>query len=125
LQARSSIDLFQQIDQPLSLTAVYACLALANLGAGDDIAAEAAVFNALAILDDCGGDGPDFPQRDYWFCARTLAALGRSDMAQRAAEQAAILLRQRADRISDETMRGTYLTQVAVHAEIIAAVPQA
>jgi tetratricopeptide (TPR) repeat protein len=121
-QAQHSRELFLELDQPLSLTAVYACLAAAYLGAGDPAAAEASALEALTLLDGCGGEGPDFPQRDYWYCARTLAALGRNETARRAAEQAALLLRQRADRISDETMRGTYLTQVAVHVEITASV---
>ena len=75
-QATRSLALFEQLEQPLSSTAVYATLAAAQLGLGEFGAAEAAARAALAILDECGGEGPDFPHRDYWLCAQTLAALG-------------------------------------------------
>jgi adenylate cyclase len=121
-QAQRSVALFTQLEQPLSSTVAYATLAAAQLALGQRQAAETSARQAVAILDACGGEGPDFPHRDYWLCANTLAALGYSAEAQRAAEQAAHLLCQRADRISNETMRTTYLTKVAVHAEITAAV---
>ena len=121
-QADRSLALFAQLQQPLSSTAVYATLAAAHLGLGNRAAAEQAARAALAILDECGGEGPDFPQRDYWLCAQTLAALGDRE-AQHAEQQAAALLQQRAERISDGGLRHSFLTRVAVHAEISAAVP--
>jgi class 3 adenylate cyclase/tetratricopeptide (TPR) repeat protein len=119
-QAQRSLALFAQLDQPLSSTIVYATAAAASLALGDRTGAETAVQRALGILDECGGDGPDFPQRDYWLCAQTLAALGHHATAHRARTQAATLLARRAERISDPTMRSTYLTKVQVHAEIMA-----
>jgi adenylate cyclase len=121
-QARSSLALFDQLEQPLSSTAVYATLAAAQLGLGEFRAAETAAWAALAILDECGGEGPDFPHRDYWLCAQTLNAVGDMAGAQHAEKQAVALLLQRAKRISNPTLRHSYLTEVAVHAEIIAAV---
>ena len=121
-QARRSLALFDQLEQPLSSTAVYATLAAAQLSLGEFGAAEAAARAALAILDECGGEGPDFPHRDYWLCAQTLAVLGDVTAARHAEQQAVALLLQRAERISNAALRRSYLTQVAVHAEIIAAV---
>jgi tetratricopeptide (TPR) repeat protein len=120
-QAQRSLALFFQLDQPLSQTAVYATLAAAQLALGNHSAAELSARAALAILDDCGGEGPDFPQRDYWLCAQTLAALGRTKAARHAEEQALALLLQRAERISNPSLRHSYLTHVAVHPDITAA----
>jgi tetratricopeptide (TPR) repeat protein len=121
-QAERSLALFEQLQEPFSSTAVYATLGAARLGLGNGAAAEQSARAALAILDECGGEGPDFPHRDYWLCAQTLAALGRVETARRAELRAAELLEQRAERISGPSLRHSYLTQVAVHAEIIAAV---
>jgi class 3 adenylate cyclase/tetratricopeptide (TPR) repeat protein len=117
-QAERSLTLFMQLDLPLSCTSVYATLAAARLALDDRDGAQAAVQAALALLDGCGGEGPDYPQRDYWQCAEVLAALGDAAGAARARAQAGALLHQRAERISDGAMRHSYLTQVAVHAEI-------
>jgi predicted ATPase/class 3 adenylate cyclase len=121
-EAQQSLALFTELDQPLSATVVYATLAAAELALGHTGAAGAAVHQALEILDGCGGDGPDFPQRDYWLCAQTLAALGATETAARARTAAANLLLLRAGRISDAAMRTSYLTEIAVHAGILAEV---
>jgi tetratricopeptide (TPR) repeat protein len=117
-QAEAALALFTELELPLSCTGVYATLALARCRLGDRTGALAAVGASLALLDGCGGEGPDYPQRDYWQCAEALAALGDEAGAARARRQAAALLQQRAARISDGVMRQSYLAQVAVHAEI-------
>ena len=96
-QAQRSVALFTQLEQPLSSTVAYATLAAAQLALGQRQAAESSARKAVAILDACGGEGPDFPHRDYWLCAQTLAALGYTADAQHAEEQAAHLLCQRAE----------------------------
>lgn len=121
-QAARSLEIFEQLQQPLSSTGVYATLSAAQLGLGNYAAAQAAAEAALSILDDCMGEGPDFPHRDYWFCAHTFAALGNVQGAQHAEREAVTLLLRRAERISDPVLRHSYMTKVAVHAEIIAAV---
>ncbi len=120
-QAERSLALYAQLEQPLAATTGYAVQAASHLQLGRRPAAEAAVRRALAILDECGGEGPDFPQRDYWLCAQVLALLGDKEAAQHAVAQAVALLQQRAGRISDAAMRQTYLSQVATHAEIMQA----
>jgi tetratricopeptide (TPR) repeat protein len=122
-QAQRALALFAELEQPLATTVIHAAAAAAQLALGDRGAAAASVRAALTLLDACGGEGPDFPHRDYWLCAQTLAALGQAAEAQRARTEAAALLRSRAERISDHAMRATYLAQVALHAEITAAVP--
>jgi adenylate cyclase len=120
-QAQQSLALFTQLEQPLSATVAHATLAAAQLALGHHQAAELSVRTAIEILDECGGEGPDFPQRDYWLCSKTLASLGYTQDARRAAEQAAGILLQRAERISNELLRTSYLTRVTMHAEITAA----
>jgi predicted ATPase/class 3 adenylate cyclase len=117
-QAERALLLFRQLDLPLSCTSVHATLAAARLQGGDRASARADVEAALALLDECGGEGPDYPQRDYWLCAQVLQALGDHAGENHARQQAVALLHQRAGRISDPTMRQSYLAQVAVHAAI-------
>jgi predicted ATPase len=122
-QAQQALALYTALDQPLATTVVYAVLAAVQLASGAAEAAATAVYQALELLDSCGGEGPDFPHRDYWLCAKTLDGLGRTEAAHRVRARAADLLLQRAERISDLGMRASYLTQVALHTEITSAQP--
>ena len=117
-QAERALLLFAQLDLPLSCTSVHATLAAARLQRGDRAGAQTDVEAALTLLDGCGGEGPDYPQRDYWLCSQVLHALGDGDGERHAHRRAFALLHQRADRISDQAMRLSYLTQVTVHAAI-------
>ena len=108
------------MEQPLSTTGVLATLAAAQVALDQHDEALATAKRALSILDACGGQGPDFPHRDYWVCAQVLEALGEVDAAHTARRRAHELLMARAARISDPAMRHTYLEQIAVHHDIAA-----
>ncbi len=110
---------FRQLDLRLSTTTDLTTLARASLALGRRADAARYVEETLEILDACDGQGPDYPQRDYFFCYETLTALGRTDQAQRALEAAHRLLHQQAVRISDQAMRGDYLRRVAVNRAIM------
>jgi hypothetical protein len=116
--ARQALAFYGQTDQPLAATGAQAALAQALLAGGDPAGAATAVADLLRVLDACGGDGPDLPQRDYWLAAQVLQVLGDSRAAAHAAARAGELLAARAQAISDSDLRRAYLTQVAIHAEI-------
>ena len=76
---------------------------------------------ALAILDECQGEGPEFPQLDYFFCYQVLTAAGQPERAQAALEMAYELVMKRANKITSPTLRQSFLEQVRSNREIVAA----
>ena len=118
-QAEQALTRFEELEQTMAMTGVLATLATAQLRLGDDAALDTA-RRLLRILDDCGGEGPDFPHRDYWMCAAVLMKLGNRDEAERARRAAHQILMERAARISDTAMRSSYLENIAIHREIAA-----
>jgi hypothetical protein len=96
-------------------------LAAAHLALGRHTEAFAHSREALRILDECGGEGPDSPQRDYWMCYLVLQPLGETVLAHRALESAYHLLMERAQRISDTNMRVSFLEQVSFNHSIMQA----
>ena len=117
-EAERSLALYTALEQPLSTTGVLATLAVAALALHQHHEALVTAKRALAILDACDGEGPDFPHRDYWICGQVLDALGETESAQTARRRAHELLMARAERISDPAMRRSYLEQIAIHREI-------
>ncbi|MCB0172011.1 MAG: tetratricopeptide repeat protein [Anaerolineae bacterium] len=76
---------------------------------------------ALAILEECQGEGPEFPHLDYFFCYQVLTAAGQADRARSALEMAHHLVMKRANKITDPALRQSFLEQVASNREIVAA----
>ena len=76
---------------------------------------------ALDILDECDGEGPEFPQLDYFFCYQVLTAARQPDLARIALERAYELVMSRADRITDPTLRQSFLEGIMSSREIITA----
>jgi len=118
-QAQKALAKFEELEQVLATTSVLATLATAQLHLGDDAALDT-TRRLLHILDECGGEGPDFPQRDYWMGAAVLDELGHREEASPARRAAYQLLMARAARISDATMRSSYLENITIHREIAA-----
>ncbi len=118
-QAETALARFLELDQPMALPSILATKATTQLHLGDAGALET-VQQSLRLLDECQGEGPDFPHRDYWMCASVLEALGHGDEAERARHAAHRLLMERAGRISDAGMRSSYLEKIAIHREIAA-----
>ena len=74
---------------------------------------------ALAILEDCGGEGPESPQHDYFACYRVLAATGQGEDARAALQSAYNMVMARADKITDSALRQSFLEQVELNHEIV------
>ena len=98
-----------------------ALLAMAHLELGEHDMALRCAHEALAILAECEAEGPDAPQRDYLYCYRVLAATDHPEEARRALQSAYELVMARAERITDPTLRQSFLGNVTQNREIIAA----
>jgi hypothetical protein len=96
-----------------------AILAAAHLAAGDLAHALAYATQTQAILEGCGGEGPEFPQQDYFIVYQVLTAAGQSQYALVALQAAYDLVMARADKIIDATLRQSYLEQVAINRTIV------
>lgn len=106
-----------------------------RLNATDDLATLAAIYlvtnqmdraldyaqQVLAILDAHGGEGPEFPQRNYFICYQVFTKNGQVDRAKAALSAAYKLVMNRAEKITDPVLRQSFLQQVALNREIVAA----
>jgi predicted ATPase/class 3 adenylate cyclase len=119
--AQTALQFLREMDLLLSTTTDLTTLADSYLASGDPSQALAYAQEALQILDDCGGEGPDYPQRDYWICHRVLTAAGETELARHALQAAYDLLQAKAAKINDPAMRRSYLEQVAFNRAILVA----
>jgi len=110
------------LELELSTTSDLAIVATAQLALEQQPEALVVVHKALHILDNCAGEGPDFPQRDYWMCYQVLQTLGETTLAAHALTAAHRLLMQQAQRINDVEMRQAYLENVRFNRSILQAV---
>jgi predicted ATPase/class 3 adenylate cyclase len=119
-RANNALTLRQELDMRLNTTDDLATLAAAHMAI--DNVAEALQYaeQALSILEECGGEGPEFPQRDYFICYQVLAARGQQERAQTALQAAYNLVMARAEKISDLALRQSFLERVAINQEIMA-----
>jgi adenylate cyclase len=120
-RALASLAKFRICDLELSTTAVLATLAVAYLALGDERKALSYAHQAVALLDACSGDGPDYPQRDYWVCHQVFQALGEPALAQHALQAARRLLMTNADKITDPHMRESFLRNISHNRTILIA----
>lgn len=121
-RAKKSLDKFQVLELNLSTTSDLAIIATAQLGVHNSAEALATARQAIQILNGCAGEGPDFPQRDYWMCYQVLQSLGETAQASQALAAAYRLLMRQAEQINDPIMRRSYLDNVAFNQSILQAV---
>jgi predicted ATPase/class 3 adenylate cyclase len=107
-----------QSSMPLRALGDRATLALARLAAGDLAEAATAARSLLAALDECGGEGPEAPQRDYFACFQVLQAAGEAEAAQRALAAARRIVFERAGKITDPDLRRSFLENVPINRQI-------
>ncbi|MFZ4657437.1 MAG: tetratricopeptide repeat protein [Caldilineaceae bacterium] len=118
-QAQSSLEKFRALQLKLSMTSDLAIIATAELALNYCASAQSTAQEALKILDDCNGEGPDFPQRDYWMCYQVLQTLGETTLAAHALTSAYRLLIKQAHRINQPEMRRSYLENVIFNRDIL------
>jgi class 3 adenylate cyclase/tetratricopeptide (TPR) repeat protein len=117
-QAEKALTLHQELGM-LNAIDDLATLAAAHLAAVNMDQALMYAEQALAILDGCGGGGPEFSQRDYFICYQVLAGVGQEERAQAALQSAYNLVMARAEKITDPFLRQSYLGKVGVNREIV------
>ncbi len=108
-RATEALSILQDMGLRVSMTTDLSTLAEAYLKCGDAGQALERVEQNLAILEECRGEGPDYPQRDYFVCYRVLASLGRATESQRALRSAHNMLMHQADKINEPDLRASFL----------------
>jgi class 3 adenylate cyclase/tetratricopeptide (TPR) repeat protein len=117
-RADTALTMRREVDQSVEMTADLATLAAAHLAAGSGDRAVDYARQAIAILDDCAGEGPEYPQRDYFVCYQVLDTAGEAD-AETVLRSAYRLVLKRADRITDVALRHSFLERVPINRQII------
>lgn len=117
--ARNALGLFKELAIESAYTTEFCTLAEAYLHLRDPIQAEDYGTQAFNLLNELGGEGPDYPQRDYLICYRVFQELERFDKAEAAIKRAYSILQQKASVISDPAMRSSFLENVAFNREIV------
>jgi tetratricopeptide (TPR) repeat protein len=117
--AQEALNLRRELGQRLRMTDDRATLAATHLAANNLDQALAYAEQVLDILEKCGGEGPEFPQRDYFICYQVLAAAGQEERAEAALQSAYDLVMARADKITDPALRQSFLEKVRVNREIV------
>jgi tetratricopeptide (TPR) repeat protein/class 3 adenylate cyclase len=95
-------------------TLAAAWLSLADLGQALDYARQ-----ALTLLNECGGQGPESPQQDYFICYQVLSAAGQAQNAEAALRAAYNLIMERAQKIHDSELRQSFLERVSINQQIM------
>jgi predicted ATPase/class 3 adenylate cyclase len=113
-----SVVLHQEIDETATGIEARAGLARVYLAQGNLTQAREQVDVILNYLADNSLNGTDEPFRIYLSCFQVLRACDAPRAAQ-VLDTAHHLLQEQAARISDETLRRSFLQNVAAHAEIV------
>ena len=79
---------------------------------------------ARTLLDECGGQGPETPQLDYFICHQVFTAAQEPENAQATLQSAYKLVMERAEKIKDLTLRQSFLERVPINQEIAQAARQ-
>jgi hypothetical protein len=115
----AALALRYSLDMRFNTTDDLATLAAIAQASGDMPQALSYVEQFLALLEECGGEGPEFPQRDYYIGYQVLASAGQQERAQTALQAAYNLVMARAEKISDLALRRSFLERVAINREIM------
>jgi tetratricopeptide (TPR) repeat protein len=117
--SRANVALAERREEQRLLTADdLATLAAAHLACSNQDQAQNCARQALTILDECGGQGPEFPLRDYFLCYQVLSATGQEEEASAALAAVYNLVMARAEKITDSVLRQSFLEKVRVNREI-------
>lgn len=114
-QAQAALALRRELDLRVWTTADLAILASAYQALGEGPLALDYAQQALALLDECQGEGPEFPHQDYFLCAQVLAAQNQAQAAHAALQSARATMLKRAERISDLRLRRAFLARVPMN----------
>jgi predicted ATPase/class 3 adenylate cyclase len=117
--ANQALAMHQELDTRFSMTADLATLASVHLARETIESALDYAHQAMTILDECGGEGPEYPERDYFICYQVFAAAGQEEASHAALRSAYNLVMAKAEKIIDPTLRQSFLEQVQANYEIV------
>ncbi len=121
----ASLNLRRELGIEVNITGNLSVVALAQSRDSDITASIENATEAFTILDNCKGVGPEFPQIDYLYCYQVFNTANREIHAQEALRLAYNLIISRAEKISDPTLRQSFLTNIPINQEIIATYQEA
>ncbi len=121
-QAQAALEMRQSLGLRLYAADDLSMLALVQMNLGQSGQALQAARQALEILDECGGEGPEFPARDYFYCHQVLAGAGETEPARGALQAAHRLVTARAGQITNPALRQSFLEKVTINRQITGAV---
>ncbi len=119
--AQSALRRRQELNLRLHITADLATLAAAYQARNQADQSLLHAQQALSILNECQGQGPESPQRDYFVCYQVLQSLGQTQAAWDALKAACNLVSERADRIADAASREAFVSRPPLNRQIMAA----
>jgi tetratricopeptide (TPR) repeat protein len=120
-RAEAALALRRELDLRVWTTADLSILASAYHSLGEGEQALRYAHEALALLAECQGEGPEFPHQDYFLCAQVLAAQGQTAAARDALQSAHDMMLKRAERLSDVGLRQAFLERVPMNRAILEA----
>jgi tetratricopeptide (TPR) repeat protein len=97
-------------------------LAIAYSEQNNQAQAQYYVQQALLALEQADEAALSFPQREYWLCAQVLTSLGDEAGAEKAIKAAYHLMQERAEKISNSSMRESFLRNISYNRAILEAV---
>jgi hypothetical protein len=118
-RASAALTMRTQNDLRLWTTADLATIASTYLASGNLAPALDYAQQALSILNECGGEGPEAPHRDYFICYQILTAAGQIETARAALESAYALVMGRARKLTDPATRQSFLERVQIKHAIV------
>jgi len=119
--ARQAAAIFTDLGVKPALTTEWCTLAQCYRLLGDDEQAIKYTQRAFDLLEELGGEGPDYPHRDYLTCYQIFDQLGRSELAIIALNKAYRILSEKATKISDLGTQSSFLANVAFNRQIVEA----
>lgn len=119
-QAKTALTLWQTLGLHLRVVDDLVTVAATSLASGELTQALTYAEQALALLTECSGEGPEFPQRDYFVCYQVLSVAGQTERARAALQSAYNLVMARVEKITDDALRQSFLEKVAINREIVA-----
>jgi tetratricopeptide (TPR) repeat protein len=123
-QASAALTLRNELGLRLYTTYDLSTLAATYLAMGEVTKALEYAEQTLSILEECGGEGPELPERDYLVSYQVLVAAGQAERAKATLQAGYEVVMGRADKITDPDLRQSFLERVAVNREIVAAYRQ-
>ncbi|GIK41630.1 MAG: adenylyl cyclase [Chloroflexota bacterium] len=118
-QAEESLALRQELKMRFATPDNLAVLAAAYLATDDLTQAVNYAVQTQTILEECGGEGPEFPQQDYFIIYQIFTATGQTERALATLKSAYQLVMARAEKIADQTLRQSFLERVVINRAII------